>query len=62
MEDENWSNNILDYFMLGYTNQCDTAQCYYTSNYPEILDWNKACINNKDTHDVKEYSKIRGIK
>ena len=48
--------------MLGYTNQCDTAQCYYTSNYPEILDWNKACINNKDTHDVKEYSKIRGIK
>ena len=50
MKDDNRSNNMLDYFTLGYTNQCNTAQCYFTFKSPEILDWSKACINVKDTN------------
>ena len=29
MEDENWSNNMFDYFTLDYSTQYDTAQCYF---------------------------------
>ena len=31
------------------TTQCDTAQCYFTSKSPEILDWIKLYLNYKDT-------------
>ena len=50
MEDDNRSNNMLDYFTLGDTTQCDTAQLYFTSKSPEILDWSKLYMNdnNKD--------------
>ena len=41
MEDYNQSNNMLDYFTLGNTTQCDTAHCYFTSKTPEILEWRK---------------------
>ena len=42
LEDDNESNNMLDYFMLGDISQCETAQCNFTSNYSEILYWSKA--------------------
>ena len=34
MEDENRSNNMLDYFTLGDTTQCDTTKCYFTPKFP----------------------------
>ena len=49
MEDDNWSNNILDCFTLGDITQCDTTQCYFTSNPQEILDCSKAYMNDNDT-------------
>ena len=42
MEDNNRSNSILDYLTLGDITQCDTYQCYFTSKYPEVLDWRKS--------------------
>ena len=41
---------MLDYFTLGNTTQLDTTQCYFTSKYPEILDWSKAYMNDKYTY------------
>ena len=49
-EDDNRSSNILDYFMLGHTTQCNTSQCHFTYKSPEILDFNKAYMNDKDTN------------
>ena len=52
MEDDNQSNNMLDYFMSGDCNQFDTAKCYFTSKPPEILDWIKSYMNNKETYII----------
>ena len=60
MEDYNRSNNILDYFTLGGSNQCITSQCYFTTNSPEILDWSKAYMNDNDTDMIfLKHSKIK---
>ena len=48
MEDDNKSNNMLDYFMLGDTNQCKTSQCYFTYNPSYILYWSKAYMNGNN--------------
>ena len=45
--------------MLGDTTQYDTAQCYFTSKSPEILDWSKQYITEKEKYHVKEYSKTK---
>ena len=40
---ENHSNfNILNFFTLRKSTQCDTAQCYFTATTPEIFDWEAA--------------------
>ena len=48
MEDDNRSNNMLDYFIFGHSNQCNTAQCYFDSKSPEILYWSKAYMNDNN--------------
>ena len=52
MEDDNQSNNMLDYFTSGYSTQFDTAKFYFTSNPPEILDWSKSYMKNKETYII----------
>ena len=48
MEDENCSNNMLDYFKLGNSNQCETSKQYFTSKSPVILYWIKAYLNDNN--------------
>ena len=52
MEYENRSNKMLDYFMLGDTNQWNTDQCHFTSKYPEILDCSKSYMNDNATYII----------
>ena len=49
MEYDNQSNNMLDNFTLGDTNQWNTNQCYFISNSPYILDWSKSYMNDNGT-------------
>ena len=62
MEDDNQSNNMLDYFMLGDSTQCDTAKYYFNPNNPEILDWIKAYINDNYTYMIlKNIQKSKNV-
>ena len=62
MDYYNQSNNMLDYFTLGNTTQCDTTKCYFTSKSPEILDWSKEYRNNKYTDmTLKNIQKIKNV-
>ena len=63
MEDKNRSNNILDYLTLSDTAQCEISQCYFTSKSPEILEWSKLYMNNKDTNMMlKNIQKSKNVK
>ena len=49
LEDDNRINNMLDYLTLGDSTQCDITQCYFTSKFPEILDWSKLYMQDNNT-------------
>ena len=57
MEDDNRSNNMLDYFTLGDINQCETDKCYFNSKSPEILDWSKAYMNDNEKDMILKNTK-----
>ena len=67
MEDYNQSNNMLDYFTLGGTNQCNISRCYFTSKSPGILDWIKLYMNDNDNNTdmilktFKNQKKLNGL-
>ena len=49
LEDNHSNFKILNYFTLGNSNQCGTAQCYFTTAPPDILDWKSAYGDDMDT-------------
>ena len=54
---------MIYYCTLGYTTQCDTSQCYFTSKSPEILDWIKEYINDKKIDMIlKNIQKSKNVK
>ena len=54
---------MLDEFTLVDTTQCNTAQCYFTSDYPLISDCIKAYMKDNDTDMIlKNIQKSKCVK